>query len=184
MSLMTEAYITGVGAYLPGDPIDNEQLAEWFGDGTARGTALRQRALAANGIKTRHYAVNGTGMTCMLNEELAARAAERALADRGLAVSAVRMLATGTTQGDVLVLGFASMVHGRLGGGPMELLSAGGVCASGMAALRSAAGTVRLGEHEVAVAVGSELVSRALRRSRYESAAPGNKSIGFDAEFL
>src|SRR5215469_4827261 len=165
MSLMTEAYITGVGAYLPGDPIDNDQLAAWFGDGTARGTALRQRALAANGIKTRHYAVNGTGMTCMLNEELAARAAERALADRGLTVSAVRMLATGTTQGDVLVPGFASMVHGRLGGGPMELLSASGVCASGMAALRAAVSAVRLGDHRLAVAVGSELVSRSLAAS-------------------
>src|SRR5262249_17867828 len=159
MSLMTEAYITGVGAYLPGDPIDNEQLAEWFGDGTARGAALQQRALAANGIKTRHYAVNGTGMTCMLNEELAARAAERALADRGLAVSAVRMLAPGTTQGDVLVPGFASLVHGRPGGGP-RLLSATGVCASGMAALKGAVSAVRLGEHPVAVAIGSELVSR------------------------
>ena len=162
MSLMTEAYITGVGAYLPGDPVDNEQLAARFGDGTARGAALRKRALAANGIRTRHYAVDGTGMTQMLNEELAAQAARRALADRGLAVSAVRMLATGTTQGDVLVPGFASMVHGRLGGGPMELLSASGVCASGMAALKGAVSAVRLGEHPVAVAVGSELVSRCL----------------------
>src|SRR5262249_47058306 len=160
MSLMTEAYITGVGAYLPGDPIDNEQLAEWFGDGTARGAALRQRALAANGIKTRHYAVNGTGMTCILNEELAARAAERALADRGLAVSAVRMLATGTTQGDVLVPGFASMVHGRLGGGPMELLSATGVCASGMAALKGAVSAVRLGEQPAGARIGFALVRR------------------------
>jgi 3-oxoacyl-[acyl-carrier-protein] synthase-3 len=70
------------------------------------------------------------------------------------------MLATGTTQGDLLVPGFASMVHGRLGGGPMELLSAAGVCASGMAALKAAVSAVRLGEHPVAVAVGSELVSR------------------------
>ena len=178
MSLMTEAYITGVGAYLPGDPIDNEQLAEWFGDGTARGTALRQRALAANGIKTRHYAVNGTGMTCMLNEELAARAAERALADRGLAVSAVRMLATGTTQGDVLVPGFASMVHGRLGGGPMELLSATGVCASGMAALKGAVSAVRLGEHPVAIAIGSELVSRSF------TAGPADAPLAPDTTFL
>jgi 3-oxoacyl-[acyl-carrier-protein] synthase III len=30
---MTQAYITGVGAYLPGDPVDNEQLAAQFGDG-------------------------------------------------------------------------------------------------------------------------------------------------------
>ncbi len=72
------------------------------------------------------------------------------------------MLATGTTQGDCLVPGFASMVHGRLGGGPMELLSASGVCASGMAAIRAAVSAVRLGEHPVAVAAGSELVSRSL----------------------
>jgi hypothetical protein len=139
MSPMTQAYITGVGAYLPGEPVDNEQLAARFGDGTRRDAALRKRALAANGIRTRHYAVDDKGMTEMLNEELAAHAARRALEDRGLPVSAVRMLATGTTQGDVLVPGFASMVHGRLGGGPMELLSAAGVCASGMAALKAAA---------------------------------------------
>lgn len=103
-------------------------------------------------------------MTVMLNEELAAEAARRALADRGLDPRAVRMLATGTTQGDLLVPGFASMVHGRLGGGPMEVLSAAGVCASGMAALKAAVSAVRLGEHPVALAVGSELVSRSLGR--------------------
>jgi 3-oxoacyl-[acyl-carrier-protein] synthase-3 len=168
MNLMTDAYITGVGAYLPGRPVSNTELAARFGDGSTRGAALRRRALAANGIRTRHYAVDDKGMTVMLNEELAAHAATRALRDRGLPVSAVRMLATGTTAGDVLVPGFASMVHGRLGGGPMELLSAAGVCASGMAALKAAVSAVRLGEHPVAVALGSELVSRAL-------AAPGGR---------
>ena len=74
MGFMTEAYITGAGAYLPGDPIDNAQLAARFGDGTARDAALRHRALAANGIRARHYAVDDKGMTQLLNEELAARA--------------------------------------------------------------------------------------------------------------
>ena len=157
---MTHAYITGIGAFLPGDPVNNEQLAARFGGGSAHEAALRRRTLAANGIRTRHYAVDDQGTTLMLNEELAAHAARRALADRGLDASAVRMLATGTTQGDVLVPGFASMVHGRLGGGPMELLSAAGVCASGMAALKAAVSAVQLGQHPVAVAVGSELVSR------------------------
>jgi 3-oxoacyl-[acyl-carrier-protein] synthase III len=177
MDLMTEAYITGVGAYLPGDPVGNEELADRFGDGSPRGAALRRRALAANGIRTRHYAVDGKGMTVMLNEELAAHAVLRALRDRDLPVSAVRMLATGTTAGDVLVPGFASMVHGRLGGSPMELLSAGGVCASGMAALKGAVSAVRLGEHPVAVAVGSELVSRSL-------AAAGDPGVRPDTSFL
>jgi len=81
------------------------------------------------------------------------------------------MLATGTTQGDLPVPGFASMVHGRLGGRPMELLSAGGVCGSGMAALKAAVSQVRLGEHAVAVAVGSELISRALKASRFDAVA-------------
>jgi 3-oxoacyl-[acyl-carrier-protein] synthase III len=175
MSLMTQAYITGVGAYLPGDPVDNQQLAARFGDGSAREAALRARALAANGIRTRHYAVDDQGMIAMLNEELAACAARRALADRGLPVSAVRMLATGTTLGDVLVPGFASMVHGRLGGGPVELLSAAGVCASGMAALKGAVSAVRLGEHRVALAIGSELASRAFDAGPPETA---------DASFL
>jgi 3-oxoacyl-[acyl-carrier-protein] synthase-3 len=169
MNVMNEAYITGTGAFLPGDPVDNEQLAARFGADTPRAAALRTWTLSANGIKTRHYAVDDSGMTLMLNEELAAEAARRALADRGLGPEQVRMLATGTTQGDVLVPGFASMVHGRLGGGPMELLSAAGVCASGMAALKAAVSAVRLGEHPVAVAVGSELVSRSLGASAADS---------------
>jgi 3-oxoacyl-[acyl-carrier-protein] synthase-3 len=160
MNVMNDAYITATGAFLPGEPVDNEQLAARFGADTRRSAALRRRTLAANGIKTRHYAIDDKGMTLMLNEELAAEATRRALKDRGLAPEQVSMLATGTTQGDLLVPGFASMVHGRLGGGPMELLSAAGVCASGMAALKAAVSAVRLGEHPVAVAVGSELVSR------------------------
>ena len=160
MNVMNDAYITATGAFLPGDPVDNEQLAARLGAGTPRAAEMLSRTLVANGIKTRHYAVDDSGTTLMLNEELAAEAARRALADRGLGPAQVSMLATGTTQGDVLVPGFASMVHGRLGGGPMELLSAAGVCASGMAALKAAVSAVRLGEHPVAVAVGSELVSR------------------------
>jgi 3-oxoacyl-[acyl-carrier-protein] synthase-3 len=160
MNVMNDAYITATGAFLPGDPVDNEQLAARFGADTRRSAALRRRTLAANGIRTRHYAVDEAGRTLLLNEELAAEAARRALADRGLVPRQVTMLATGTTQGDLLVPGFASMVHGRLGGGPMEVLSAAGVCASGMAALKAAVSAVRLGEHPVAVAVGSELVSR------------------------
>src|SRR5689334_14964943 len=132
MNVMNDAYITATGAFLPGDPVDNEQLAARFGAETRRSAALRRRTLAANGIKTRHYATGDAGLTLMLNEELAAEAARRALSDRGLGPHQVSMLATGTTQGDLLVPGFASMVHGRLGGGPMELLSAAGVCASGM----------------------------------------------------
>lgn len=179
MAETRDIYITGCGAYLPGEPVDNDHLARRLGaEHDAPGS--RERVLAANGIRTRHYAIDDNGETTMLNEELAAAAVERAAKDRGVSLDEVSMLATGTTQGDLLVPGFASMVHGRLGQAPMELLSVAGVCASGMAALKAAAASVRLGEHDVAVAVGSELVSRSLTARRF---ATGSRST-FDAEFL
>ncbi|MEV0460799.1 3-oxoacyl-[acyl-carrier-protein] synthase III C-terminal domain-containing protein [Catellatospora methionotrophica] len=178
MTAFPNVYLTGFGAYLPGEPLDADQIAQRLGAG-ARGAGLRSRVLAANGIRTRHYALDEQGAVTMLNEELAAAAVQEALKDRDLPLDAVSMLAAGTTQGDLLVPGFGSMVHGRLGGPPMEVLSAGGVCASSMTALAAAARAVRLGEHPAAVVVGSELVSRSLRQSRYE----GDRST-FDAEFL
>ena len=171
-----DAYITGVGAYLPGDPIGNDDIESYLGS-TGASPRIRERMLGANGIEKRHYAIDAEGNTLMLNEELAEMAVQAALSGAGLAPRDVQMLATGTTQGDLAVPGFASMVHGRLGGGPMEILSAGGVCCSGVAALRAVEDTVRLGRHRVGVAVGSEMVSRTLRASRFSDA-------GFDAEFL
>lgn len=175
-----EAYITSVGAFLPGAPIGNDDLESYLGVIPGGSDRLRRRMLDANGIEKRHYAINRNGDTLMLNEELAERAVRSALGERGLDAGDVGMLATGTTQGDLAVPGFASMVHGRLGGGPMEIMSAGGVCCSGIAALRAAEASVRLGYHEVAVAVGSELVSRTLRSDRFSQADPP----GFDAQFL
>lgn len=165
-------FITGCGAYLPGEPLDNDEVARRLGD-TSPG--LRKRIMATNGIRTRHYALNEQGEVTMLNEELAAQATQAALKDRGLAIEDVSMLAVGTTQGDLLVPGFASMVHGRLEGGPMELLSSGGVCASSMAALAGAARAIETGAHSKAVVVGSESVSRSMR---------GKQTRHPDAEFL
>jgi len=174
------AYITSVGAFLPGEPIGNDELESYLGTIPGGSDRLRRRMLDANGIEKRHYAIDRSGQTTMLNEELAERAVLAALQGRGMSARDIGMLATGTTQGDLAVPGFASMVHGRLGGGPMEVLSAGGVCCSGVAALRAAEASVRLDRHQAAVAVGSELVSRTLRADRFSQAEPP----GFDAEFL
>ncbi|MGH8915396.1 MAG: iron-containing redox enzyme family protein, partial [Acidimicrobiia bacterium] len=174
------AYITSVGAFLPGEPIGNDELEIYLGTIPGGSDRLRRRMLEANGIEKRHYAIDRNGDTLMLNEELAERAVLDALQGRGMSSRDIGMLATGSTQGDLPVPGFASMVHGRLGGGPMEILSAGGVCCSGVAALRAAEAAVRLDRHRVAVAVGSELVSRTLRADRFSS----GQNPGFDAEFL
>ncbi|GAA2146672.1 3-oxoacyl-[acyl-carrier-protein] synthase III C-terminal domain-containing protein [Glycomyces algeriensis] len=172
------AYITAAGAYLPGPPVGNDEIAARLGGVDERGDRLRRRILAANGIAKRHYALDAQGRTTELNEQLAVNALHAALDERGLGAADLDMLATATTQGDLLVPGFASMVHGRLGGGPMQVLSASGVCASSLAALDAAVAKVRLGDRRRAAVVGSELSSRWLRASRFNGGGDA------DAHFL
>lgn len=162
------AYITGVGRYLPGEPVSNDQIADRLGGEDDRTERIRRRILAANGIRERYYALDENGDTTELNEELAVKAVRAALADRGLHAQDLGMLACATTQGDLLVPGFASMVHGRLGGGAMQLLTAAGVCASSLAALDAAVAKIRLGDHPRAAVVGSELSSRWLHKRRFD----------------
>ena len=179
MGTTATAYLTGFGAYLPGDPVDNDGIAARLGGHDAVTERIRRRILDANGIRQRHYALDENGESTELNEQLAVKALQAALADRGIGASSARMLATATTMGDVLVPGFASMVHGRLGGGPMQLLSATGVCASSLAALDAAVSKVRLGDHPCALVVGSELPSRSLRQRRFDGFR-----AGMDSHFL
>jgi 3-oxoacyl-[acyl-carrier-protein] synthase-3 len=156
---------------------------------------LRKRILRSNGITARHYALDAQGRTTELNEELAVKAIHAALKRSALQLDDVEMLAAGTTQGDVPIPGFASMVHGRLGGRPMEILSAGGVCCASMAALAGAWRAVATRQRRNAVVVGSELVSRSLKATRFQresdvpletghSAGLRGSYRDFDADFL
>lgn len=178
------AYITAVGCFLPGDAVENDEVENCLGQIGSKPSVLRQKILTSNGIRRRHYALDAQGRTTHLNEELAALAIEDALSKRGISVDIVSMLAAATTQGDVLVPGFGSMVHGRIGGGTMEVQSLGGVCCSGMAALTAAVRAVQSGEHDVAVAVASEQVSRSLKASCFAWADGLPAGERFDAEFL
>lgn len=179
MATTATAYLTGFGRYLPGDPVDNDGIAARLGGDDAVTQRIRRRILESNGIRQRHYALDDRGEPTELNEELAVKALKAALEDRGIDAADVRMLACATTMGDLLVPGFASMVHGRLGGGPMQLLSASGVCASSLAALDAAVSKIRLGDHPVAAVVGSELPSRSLRQRRFDGIR-----AGMDSHFL
>lgn len=169
--MTASAYITGLGSHLPGPAHRQRRGGGILGGADLVTARLRASIQQANGIRTRHYAMDTEGRTTALNEELAAHALRAALADRGLDPEDLGMLACVTTQGDLLVPGFASMVHGRLGGGPMQLLTAQGVCASSIAALDAAVATVRLGDHARAAVVGSELSSRWLHERRFTGTA-------------
>lgn len=161
-------FVTAAGSFLPGPQVGNDEMEQRLGLVGGTQSRLRRRILKSNGIEGRHYAVDAEGRQTHLNEDLAVEAVQRTLKERGLTIEDVDMLAFGTTVPDVLIPGFASMVHGRLGGRTMEVLSSSGVCASGIGALRAAVNAIKVGDHDVAVAGGSELSSQMLKGTRFQ----------------
>jgi 3-oxoacyl-[acyl-carrier-protein] synthase-3 len=179
---MKEVYITSAGTFLPNKPISNLEIEDYLGCINGEPSSVKDRILKQNGITARHFAIDKHQNTTHLNAELAAEAIHAALAKSTLSGKDIQLLATGTTQGDLPIPGFASMVHAQLGFSTCELASFQSVCASGIMALKDSFAQLKSGEKENAVCVGSELASRLFKASRFE--AQKLTSIPFDTEFL
>ncbi len=179
---MKSVYITSTGSYLPNEGISNAQMEDYLGRIRGKDSPLKERILKQNGIQNRHYAIDKNQNTTHLNQDLAIAAIKAALKDSTLRESDIELLMTGTTQGDLPVPGFASLVHSGLDMKRCEIANFQSVCASGIMALKNAYHQIQAGAVRNAVCVGSELSSRMFKSSRFE--AQGVDSLPFDAEFL
>jgi len=179
---MNDVFITSSGTFLPNKAISNQEMEAFLGRINGKNSRAKERILKQNGIKTRYYALNKKQETTHSNAQLAVTAIENALQKSSLRSSDVALLCTGTTQGDLLIPGFASMVHAGLDFNKCEVASFQSVCASGIMALKNAYVQIKSNEHPNAVCVGSELASRLFKASRFE--AQGVDSLRFDTEFL
>ena len=177
------AYITSTGAFLPGPPVDNDQIEDILGRVDGRRSRLKSRILKANGILTRHYAIDAAHRTTHSNADMAIRAAQACLSSSPVPMRSIGLLSCATTQGDLVLPGFGSMVQAGIGIPEVELHTSHGICSSSAMAIRAATNSLRLGEHDSALVVVSELASRLFKHTRYE-AAGGYEAIDFDAEFL
>jgi 3-oxoacyl-[acyl-carrier-protein] synthase-3 len=171
MDARGEAYITGVGGFLPGAPVPCGEIEDVLGRIAGRDSLIGRRALRWNGIETRHYALGPGGVPRHSNAGMCAAAVSAALEDAGVERSSLSFLATATTIGDLLVPGHAAMVHAELGGGPLEIASFQSVCGSSLMAAKGAWHAIRSEEHKVAVACAGEFSSRYFRPSFYEGTA-------------
>jgi 3-oxoacyl-[acyl-carrier-protein] synthase-3 len=166
-----DVFITGCGRFLPGAPVSNDEMENHLGLICGRPSLLGRRALRWNGIETRHYALNDKGEGFDTNAGMSAKSVRAALDAAGLSVADLSFLATATTQGDYLVPGHATAVHGELGGRTMEIASFQSVCGSSLMAAKSAWLNVLAGEHAVAAACAGEFSSRWFRPAFYEGTA-------------
>jgi 3-oxoacyl-[acyl-carrier-protein] synthase-3 len=179
------AYITSMGKFLPGEPVDNEAMEEYLGKIGGKPSRVRARILKQNGIQTRHYAIDREQKSLFSNAEMAARAAREAVSRGALDLADIDFLAVATSQADLPLPGFASMVHAELGAPPCEIATLHGVCASGVMALKSAMLQVLSGGKNTAVACASEFASRMFKSTRYDAQQKVRAgALGFDSEFL
>ncbi|GAB2523582.1 3-oxoacyl-[acyl-carrier-protein] synthase III C-terminal domain-containing protein [Lysobacter humi (ex Lee et al. 2017)] len=174
-------WVTATGRHLPGPPVDNEGMDAYVAPLDRLSPRIKRRILGENGIRTRHYALDAEGRTAISCAGMAAAAVGDCLAQTGLPLDRIGLLACATSGGDTLMPGFASMVQGELAAPPMQTLSAHGICASGMGALEAAASAIELGGHAHALVAAAEMPSRLFKRSRY---AACGYSTDFDAHFL
>lgn len=185
-------FITDIAIFLPNAPVRNEQMEEILGIVNQVPSRTRRIILRNNKIEQRYYALDpATGATTHTNAQLTAEAIRGLRPYPGFSPEQIECLSCGTSSPDQLMPGHASMVHGELGGAPLEAVSTIGVCLSGISALKYAWMSVASNQSQNAVATGSELASTFMRAAQMKripteklAAVEKNLSLTFEEDFL
>jgi 3-oxoacyl-[acyl-carrier-protein] synthase-3 len=186
------AYINGLGVFLPGSPVSNDDIEQVLGRVNDRSSQVKRWILEQNGIESRYYAIDRqTGLPTHTNAQMTAEAVRSALKQAGVAPDQIECLACGTSSADQVIPSHASMVHGELACPPCEAASTTGVCCSGMSALKYGYMNVVSGMARNAVVAGSELASISLRAGHFRremelklEELQAEPMLAFENEFL
>lgn len=186
---MKNVYITRVAKFLPNEPVGNEAMEEKLGVINGKTSKARRLILRNNQIKTRYYAIDKDGNVTHNNAQLAAEAVN-ALCDDTFKKEQIELLSCGTSSPDQIMPSHASMVHGFLKNGNLEVNSPSGACCSGMNALKYGFMAVKSGQVNNAVCTGSERTSSWMKAEIFEDEVAhlqqveANPILGFNKEFL
>ncbi len=145
------ARIAGVGSYLPGSPVSNEDLA-------GRGIDTSDDWIVTRtGIRSRHLAEpNST------SSELALEASRRALAAANMDAADLDLIIVATSTPDYIFPSTACLLQGKLGNVGAMAFDVQAVCSGFVYALSVAEKFIRSGSHKKALVVGAEVFSRIL----------------------
>lgn len=165
--MINDVYITRLAKFLPNRPVENDQMEQFLGMVDGKPSRAKRIIMRNNQITNRYYAIDAQGRSTHNNAQLTAEAI-RGLFDDQFTVNEIDLLACGTTSPDQTLPSHASMVHGELGGKPLEIISPAGSCATGMHAMKYAYLAVKSGEKSNAVCAGSELFSNYMLSRNFE----------------
>lgn len=164
---MPEVYITKAAKFLPNTPVSNDEMEHHIGMIDGKPSKGKNITLRNNGIKTRFYALDKKGNSTHSNAEMTALAIEN-LTDESFTKYDIELLACGTSSPDNILPSHASMVHGELNNGPVELISASGSCCAGVQAMKFGYMSILSGNTHNAVCTGSEKASSWMKAEHYE----------------
>jgi 3-oxoacyl-[acyl-carrier-protein] synthase III len=147
--------IAGTGAYLPGEPIDNKRLADFFGRDIMRVSEML-------GGVTRHFAIDldtGKLVPGESNANMAYQASLKALENAAMSPDDVDLLILATATPDYPFPATALFVQDLLGLEECQVLELRAGCGGMAQAFTIAEQFIASGRSRVALVVGSELVS-------------------------
>jgi 3-oxoacyl-[acyl-carrier-protein] synthase-3 len=182
-------YITRIAKFLPNEPISNDEMEGVLGQINGVPSKARNLILRNNKIKTRYYALDKSGSITHTNAQLSKEAITRLL-DADFGLNDIEVLSCGTTSPDQLLPAHAAMVHGELGGNPVEINSTTGACSAGIQALKFGYLSILGGTAQNVVCTGSERLSVWMRAKYFEEEAEkikqleANPMIAFEKDFL
>jgi len=185
-----EVYINDIAAFLPNEPVSNEEIEQVLGKIHNIPSRIKNRVLKSNGIEKRYYAIDRkTGKLNYTNAQLTAEAVRRLKPYENFSVNDIQCLCCGTSMADLILPGHGLMVQGELGMSPCEVITTTGICLSGITSFKAAYANVALQLSDNAVATGSELASSLIRSNFFEhlKGDPDFKNhpiLTFESDFL
>jgi 3-oxoacyl-[acyl-carrier-protein] synthase-3 len=183
-------YINDIAAFLPNEPVGNEEIEDVLGKIHDNRSRIKSMVLKNNGIQKRYYAIDRqTGKLNYTNAQLTAEAIKRLKPYEGFSINEIQCLCCGTTIADVIAPGHGLMVMGELGIPPCEVITTSGICLSGITSFKAAYANIALQLSDNAVATGSELASSLIRSNFFEhlKGDPDFKNhpiLAFESDFL
>lgn len=145
------ARITGVGSYLPGQAVSNDDLVR-------RGIDTNDEWIVSRtGIKARHLAEPG-----QTSSDLAVEASRKALAAAGVDVRELDLIVVATSTPDFIFPSTACLLQAKLGNSGAVAFDVQAVCSGFVYALTIAEKFIASGSHRKALVVGAEVFSRIL----------------------
>jgi 3-oxoacyl-[acyl-carrier-protein] synthase-3 len=148
-----QVQIVSTGSYLPGEPIDNEEMERLAG-------GVPEDVLEGLQVKTRYWAVDpNTGEHRESNSEMAHKAVIEALELAGVEPEEVDLLVVSTASPEYHLPPTSTLVQEKLGLRSCAAIDIRSGCAGAVEALDLARMYLDRGDHDTAVVVGSEMIS-------------------------